>query len=294
MIVGDFNVEPTKIPCLAKGISAGLWVDFEEAWALASGLQPAPTCKRDWSATLLVVIVGILWLVALLLLLLFFPARFSLTGGLLLILLLGLSLTAVGGLVVLLCLGSALPFGRPLGCLLLIRVGVPSRLRFNWFGRFMMNAFSSCLGRMLCGWMSLLMQVMSLVHGLCGLLLLRLRLLMLISSVGGLIPSRGSVLGRVNALFRVVRLGGHKVRNARGNAVDARDAADVFLYRDSSTAPLLDMRRRFKAVMDVLDAMIWYGVSLARSVELTAQWDRILAAGPLHFVTIDDLSAVRG
>ena len=24
MLVGDFNVEPTKIPCLAKGISAGL------------------------------------------------------------------------------------------------------------------------------------------------------------------------------------------------------------------------------------------------------------------------------
>ena len=26
MMVGDFNVEPTKIPCLAKGISAGLWL----------------------------------------------------------------------------------------------------------------------------------------------------------------------------------------------------------------------------------------------------------------------------
>ena len=25
MLVGDFNVEPTKIPCLAKEISAGLW-----------------------------------------------------------------------------------------------------------------------------------------------------------------------------------------------------------------------------------------------------------------------------
>ena len=36
MLVGDFNVEPTKIPCLAKGISAGLWVDLEEAWALAA------------------------------------------------------------------------------------------------------------------------------------------------------------------------------------------------------------------------------------------------------------------
>ena len=50
LIVGDFIVEPTKIPCLAKGISAGLWIDFEEAWALAAGLQPAPTCERDWGS----------------------------------------------------------------------------------------------------------------------------------------------------------------------------------------------------------------------------------------------------
>ena len=33
LIVGDFNVEPTKIPCLAEGISAGLWVDLEASWA---------------------------------------------------------------------------------------------------------------------------------------------------------------------------------------------------------------------------------------------------------------------
>ena len=94
-------------------------------------------------------------------------------------------------------------------------------------------------------------------------------------------------------LVGVVRLGGHRVRKARGNAADAHDA-DVFLYRDSSVAPLLDMRRRFMAVMDFLDAMIRYGVSLSRSVELTAQWDRILAAGPLYPVTLDDLSAVQG
>ena len=50
-------------------------------------------------------------------------------------------------------------------------------------------------------------------------------------------------------------------------------------------APLLDMRRRFKAVMDLLDAMIRYGVSLSRSVELTAQWDQILALGPMYPVT---------
>ena len=46
LLVGDFNVEPTKIHCLGKGISAGLWVDFGEAWAHAAGLHPAPTCKR--------------------------------------------------------------------------------------------------------------------------------------------------------------------------------------------------------------------------------------------------------
>ena len=61
-----------------------------------------------------------------------------------------------------------------------------------------------------------------------------------------------------------------------------------------SLAPLLDMRRRFKAVMDLLDAMIRYGVSLSRSVELTAQWDLILAFGPVYPVTEDDLSLDRG
>ena len=50
LLVGDFNVEPTKIPCLAKGISAGLWVDLEEAWALAAGSRPAVTCKKAWDS----------------------------------------------------------------------------------------------------------------------------------------------------------------------------------------------------------------------------------------------------
>ena len=45
---------------------------------------------------------------------------------------------------------------------------------------------------------------------------------------------------------------------------------------------------------DVQDAMIRHGVSLSLSVELTAQWDRILAVGPLYPVTLDDLSAVGG
>ena len=51
---------------------------------------------------------------------------------------------------------------------------------------------------------------------------------------GGLVPIRGLVLGRGTASFRVVM----SVRKARGNAADALDAADVFLCRDSSIAPL--------------------------------------------------------
>ena len=35
-------------------------------------------------------------------------------------------------------------------------------------------------------------------------------------------------------------------------------------------------------------------VSLLLSVELTAQWDRLLVARPLHPVTYDDLNVVQG
>ena len=39
VLAGDFNVEPTKIPCLLKGIMFGLWFDLQGAWANASGID---------------------------------------------------------------------------------------------------------------------------------------------------------------------------------------------------------------------------------------------------------------
>ena len=51
---------------------------------------------------------------------------------------------------------------------------------------------------------------------------------------GGPLPSRSLILGRGAASLRRVQLGGHWVRGARANAADARDAADIFLYRDFS------------------------------------------------------------
>ena len=111
---------------------------------------------------------------------------------------------------------------------------------------------------------------------------------------GGPAPNRGLILGRGKARFRLVRLGGHEVRKVRGDAADVHDAADVFLYRDSSIAPLLDIRRRIRAVLNVLDTMISHGVTLSRSVELTAQWCKILSIGPLYPKVLDDHHAVEG
>ena len=90
-------------------------------------------------------------------------------------------------------------------------------------------------------------------------------------------------MGRGSVRFRVVRLGG---------VADVR-VVYVFMYRDSSIAPLFDPRRRIQAVMDVLDSMIRSGVSLPLSVELTVQWDKILSTGPVYPVTLDDLQSVR-
>ena len=100
-------------------------------------------------------------------------------------------------------------------------------------------------------------------------------------------PDRGHVLGRGVARLRVVRIGGPQVCKVRDNAVDPVDGRDVHMYRDSSIAPLLDLRLRFKVVHDVLGEMVRNGFSLARPLELAAQWDCVLRAGPMHPISAD-------
>ena len=278
LLVGDFNVEPTKIPCLAKGISAGLWVDFEEAWAVAAGLQPAPTCKRSWTAV----------------------------GGRRRDFILGCPLVAAAvfscrvqpdrWIAPHLALRVLFDYGRweswvtqPVRCTPLwpaswLPVVDKSRGSKSVEVQRVWEIYDDRLQYMSdCGDVSLAWSVWSRAAESALVDAFRFS--------GGPVPFAGLILGRGSALLRSVQLGGPRVRRARANAADAVDAADVFLYRDSSLAPLLDMRRRFKAVMDLLDAMIRYGVSLSRSVELTAQWDLILALGPVYPVTLDDLSA---
>ena len=45
ILAGDFNVEPTVIPSLAKGISDGHWVDLEQAFAFGRGVPSSSTCQ---------------------------------------------------------------------------------------------------------------------------------------------------------------------------------------------------------------------------------------------------------
>ena len=45
LIAGDLNVDPCVIPCLAKGISAGKFVDLALAYSLGAGREPDATCR---------------------------------------------------------------------------------------------------------------------------------------------------------------------------------------------------------------------------------------------------------
>ena len=50
LILGDFNVEPSKIPSLVKGISEGYCIDFSETLSASKGNLPAATCKNVWDS----------------------------------------------------------------------------------------------------------------------------------------------------------------------------------------------------------------------------------------------------
>ena len=48
LIAGGLNADPAVIPCLAKGISAGRYVDLALAYSRGAGLTPDATCRFSW------------------------------------------------------------------------------------------------------------------------------------------------------------------------------------------------------------------------------------------------------
>ena len=94
-------------------------------------------------------------------------------------------------------------------------------------------------------------------------------------------------------MVRIVRLSCPKVRKARRNFADPQEGVMCLCFMTLSTALLVVLRRRFKAVGDVLSAMIRDGITLARSLKLTVQWDGIIRIGPVRPLTVQDFDLAR-
>ena len=292
LIVGDFNIEPTKIPCLAKGISAGLWIDLEASWAAASGSNPAITCKRTWdsdsgnrrdfhigcplcaAAVLSCSVENDRWIQPHLAVRTWFaadrwtakvtqPCRFTPVWPASWVHAVDKSRFSRSAEV------------REVWEVYDKRLGV---IHADGVGRLHEALGSGDVSGAWVVWSSAAEG--ALVDAFC--------------LAGGPVPDRGFRLGRGVARFNKVCLGGPKVRKARARCADPGDGAQVDLYRDHSIAPLADLRRRLRAVLDTALAICRSGFTVSRGLELTRQWDAIVAAGPMGTVTAGALERVSG
>ena len=291
LIVGDFNVEPTKIPCLSKGIFAGLWVDLESAWAFASGVSPSVTCKRAWDdsgghrrdfmvgcplATAAVRSCSVQrsrWIVP------------------------HLAVRASFAYSCWTCQVSQ-PVKRtplwPASWLPAIdktRGSKSVEVQKVWEiydDRLQFMSRGDALGldnALLCGDVSSAWMIWS--SAAEGALADAFRF------AGGPVPDRGLVLGRGKVRIRTVRLGGPIVRSVRRGTIGDGEFDDVSLYRDYSAAPVLDLRRNLRAILDLLDSISRSGASLARDVQLVHLWDSVVRLGSLGSVHVQEYEVAR-
>ena len=104
-------------------------------------------------------------------------------------------------------------------------------------------------------------------------------------------PSRGLALGRGTARFRNVAVGGAKVCRLRGDVADPTSASEAHVFRDCSIAPLRVLKRRLRAVSDLLRSIGRNGFTSSGGLELDVQWEGVLGAGPVGSVAWDGLVA---
>ena len=292
LIVGDFNVEPTKIPCLAKGISAGLWVDLEASWAAAAGRDPAVTCKRTWdsdsgnrrdfqigcplcaAAVLSCEVLCDRWIQPHLAVRTWFVAdRWT-------------------------ALVTQVRRFTPLWPASWVSSVDRSRCSKSAEVRRIWDVYDERLG-----WVDA-DDALSVDHAIASGDVssawlawsgsAERALLSAFCLAGGPVPEKGFCLGRGLARFNKVRLGGPKVSRTRARCSDPGDGALVDLYRDHSVAPLVDLRRRLRAVLDIIAAIGRSGFTVSRGLELTRQWSSIVAIGPQGNITADDLARISG
>ena len=58
LIFGDINADPAVIPCLAKGISAGRFVDLALVYSLGAGRKPDATLHANSGGRIVLDLVG--------------------------------------------------------------------------------------------------------------------------------------------------------------------------------------------------------------------------------------------
>ena len=99
---------------------------------------------------------------------------------------------------------------------------------------------------------------------------------------GGPMPLGGVLrLGRGRLVTVRERLGGVRLMKVRPYRSDPGEAEDLAGMHLCSLAPVLRLRRRLKICVDIAAAILTKGFSLARSLELSQQWEKVLASGPV-------------
>ena len=96
---------------------------------------------------------------------------------------------------------------------------------------------------------------------------------------GGPVSGSSFRLGRGAAGFKTVSIGGPVVRKVRSD-LGSGDGQAVHLFKDSSVSRVIVLRRRLGSVLSVLDGISRGGLTLSRDLELSAQWNAIVSAGP--------------
>ena len=103
---------------------------------------------------------------------------------------------------------------------------------------------------------------------------------------GGPLPVGGTLrLGRGRLVPYQEKLGGVQMIKARLYRSNPGEADDVAGYCTPSLVPVLRLRRRLKVCIDIAASIMTHVFSLARSFELSQQWEKVLAAGPVGPVT---------
>ena len=277
LIVGDLNVEPDRIPCLLRGLAAGHWFDLQSSWASATGVDPLPTCcktfgsgggsRRDFILGCSHAVSALRWCSVLQerWILPHYAVRASFSVG------------RWSARVCLPVRSSVLWPAAWVSCVDKSRGSKSVEVRRIWEVydeslSFIPPAFwRGIRSSLLAGDVSSAWRIWSFFA--------EVSLVRAFVTSGGPVSESGFRLGRGAASFRYVSIGGPVVRKVRSD-LGSGDGQAVHLFKDSSVSRVIILRRRLGCVLSVLDGIYRNGLTLSRDLELSAQWDAVVSAGP--------------